>query len=225
MIMELDELKTLWSEYDKKLEQNLQLNMQLLRKMNFDKARFKVRMFYAWRIVQMLITNYAGFYLILFAAKNLDSPQFSIPAIIVAIAVYSFFALDLKMLGIIEKLRLKNNNVPIAPLLKKTEKLKVLTVRYVKYALFAIPLYPIFMLLIGKIFLNVDFSSPHYRLYLIANIIVGLLLLPLIISIFTELSKKEIEKPWVKTLLCGSGFYLANDAETFLNEVAKFEKE
>jgi hypothetical protein len=44
MIMELEELKTLWGEYDRKLDKSLQVNMALLRKLNFDKAAKKIGM-------------------------------------------------------------------------------------------------------------------------------------------------------------------------------------
>lgn len=224
MIMELEELKTLWSDYDKKLDKNLQLNMLLLRKMNFDKARFKIKLFFVLKIVQMLFMNYVFMYLIGFIVHYAASPRFSIPAFVIEIAILLFFILDLRILSIVNKLQLKNNNEAIAPLQKNAAKLKLLVVTYVKYSLFIIPFYPVLMILIGKIFLNVDFFSQRFSTYLIANIVVGLCLSPIFIWIFNQLSKKDIKSGLVKNLLSGTGWYQANDVEQFLNEIEKFEQ-
>ncbi|HWZ14710.1 MAG TPA: hypothetical protein VNW95_05680 [Mucilaginibacter sp.] len=222
--MELEELKTLWSDYDKKLDKNLQLNMLLLRKMNFDKARFKIKSFFVLKIVEMLIMNYTFNYLIGFIVHNSNALRFSIPAIIIELALLWFFILDLKILSIVGKLQLKNNDEPIAPLQKRAARLKLLVITYVKYSLFIIPFYPLLMILIGKIFLKVDFFSPQLSTYFFVNVVVGLCLLPVFIWIYNQLSKGEIKTGLVKNLLSGTGWHQANDVEQFLNEIEKFEQ-
>lgn len=223
--MDLQKLQSMWNEHDKKLDKSLQLNMQLLRKMNFDKARFRIRWLFIIKLFEMVFMMFMFNYLLGFIIKYFAEPGFSIPALIIELAIASYFILDIRMLSIIHHLQLKNNNEAIAPLQKRAETLKYLIAASLKYSLFLIPFYPLLMILIGKIFLNVDFFSSQLKTYLVSNIVVGVLLLPLFVWLFKELSQKEITKEWVKNLLSGSGWHLANDAENFLSEIDQFEKE
>ena len=225
MIMELEELKTRWNEYDEKLQKNLQLNMILLRKINFDKTRNKLKTFFVFKLIEMIIIMFQFIYLIGFTIDNIKLPQFSTPAVILEIAIVAYFILDVRMFALINDLHIKNSNGALAPLQKKTEKLKLLIVTYVKYSLFLIPFYPILMQLAGKIFLNIDFLSPQFRNYFISNVVVGLLLLPAFIWLFRQLSQKEIKQNWVKSLLSGTGWNQANEIEKFLMEIEDFEQE
>jgi len=222
--MELEELKTLWSEYDRKLDKNLQMNMQLLRKINFDKARFKMKTLFLFKLSEMIIWMFIFIYLIDFIVKYSTSPQFLIPALLIETVIITFFVMNIKILSVVNQLLLKNNNEAIAPLQKQAENLTLLIVNYAKYSLFMIPGYPLILMILGKVFLDFDFFNPQHRVYLIANVTLGVLLLPLFIWLFKQLSKND--KPlWVENILSGSGWRQANDAGSFLNEIAKFERE
>lgn len=223
--MELEELKSMWGEYDKKLDKSLQLNMQLLRKLNFDKARFRMRWLFVIRISNICWLLFVVWYLMGFALKYLNQPRFSITAILMIAMVAIRLVYEYRQIAIMVQLQQKSSDAAIAPMQKNIEKLKTMIVGSVKWALFLIPFYPVLMILIGKIFLNVDFFSPHLKAYLIANIIFGLVLLPVFIWITVQLSKKEIKPVLIKRLLPGSGWFLADDAGGFLKEIEKFEQE
>jgi hypothetical protein len=223
--MELEELKTAWGEYDKKLDKNLKLNLQLLRKMNFDKARFRMRWLFVIKITSMCWLMIVVMYLIGFAIKYIQQPQFSIPAMLMILLVSVSLVYEFKQYVIMIHLQLKSSDEAIAPLQKRLETLKIMIVNKVKYALFLIPFYPLLMILTGKIFLNIDFFSPQLKGYLIVNIIFGLLLLPVFIWLYRQLSKKDIKPGLIKNLLPGSGWFLVNDAGDFLKEIDKFEEE
>lgn len=223
--MELQELKEIWGAYDKKLDKNLQLNMALLRKMLFDKARFRIRWLFVIKVAEMLVVMLIFNYLIGFIMQHLAELQFSIPGIMMEVALLCYFTINLKILSLTDRLKFKNENEAIAPLQKRTQTIKLLIVKSVKYVLFLIPGYPVLLILIGKIIFNKDFFSPPFNRYLFSNIILGVLLLPLFIWIFRQLSQKEIKGKWAKSLLTGSGWHLASDVEGFLNEIEEFEKE
>ena len=41
--MELDELKSAWAQYDKKLSKSLELNVELLKKLNVDRSKSELQ--------------------------------------------------------------------------------------------------------------------------------------------------------------------------------------
>lgn len=220
--MELDDLKNIWTEYDRKLERSLQLNMHLLRKMNMDKVRQSSGKLLAIKLIEAALYGFIMVYMIGFTAKHFSQPQFGIPAVLLVIVMGIAFFSIIKHLEIIYQLR-RYADTAIAPMQKKAETLKLKIVRCVKYTFFAIPAYPLLLLLAGKIFLNVDFTTAKHLTYFLSNVGVALATLPLVIWFYRELSQKEIKKQWVKNLLVGSGWYQAQAAEDFLEEIEKFE--
>ena len=223
MIMELEELKSLWSEYDKKLDKNLQLNMQLLRKINFDKVAGKATTLFIYKLVEMVIIMFMLVYLISFEIKNFTSPALSISGGITMLFIIAGFISDVRMMAIIGNLR-SDYGTPIAAMQKQVEKLKLIIVGYTKWALLSIPFYPAFLMVAGKIFLHINFLETKHRDYIVVNVIIGVLLLPLFAWMYRQLSKPEIKPVWIKNFLTGSGWNQAQSAKQFLDEIEQFEK-
>ena len=223
MIMELEELKSLWSEYDKKLDKNLQLNMQLLRKINFDKVAGKATTLFIYKLVEMVIIMFMLVYLLSFEIKNFASPALSISGAVTMLFLLAGFISDVRMMAIISNLR-SDYGTPIAVMQKQVEKLKLIIIGYTKWALLSIPFYPAFLLVAGKIFLHINFWEPSHRNYIVSNVIIGVLLLPLFAWMYRQLSKPEIKPVWIKNFLTGSGWNQAQSAKQFLDEIEQFEK-
>jgi hypothetical protein len=222
--MELDELKNRWSDYDKKLDKSLKLNMQLLRKINLDKAKNKVRRLMVMKLVEIVILAVIIIFLISFTADNITQPQFSISAGIFAFFALAGFISNIKQVVIMMQLQ-SGYTEAIAPLQRKIEQLKLLIVKYVKYALLSIPFFPIWMILITKILFDYDIYSNSMSNWWLANIGVSIALIPLVWWIFKQLSKNEISSFWVKNFLEGSGWKQAEAARTFLTEIDNFERD
>ena len=108
---------------------------------------------------------------------------------------------------------------------KKLTALKLLIADYVKWGLLSIPFFPVWIILIPKIFLNIDMYTNGMNAWWWTNIGLGIVLIPFVLWVFRQLSKKNINQFWVKNLLEGSGWRLAADAENFLTEIEKFEQE
>jgi hypothetical protein len=221
--MELEELKTLWIAQDKKLDKSLQLNLQLLRRLNFDKVAGKANTILVFKILETILQLVMQSYLVYFFIKYLPNLQFSIPALITIILIGAGIISDIRQMTIIVQLR-SGNAAPVSVMQKKVEKLKLLIVAYVKWAFISIPLYPLLLILAGKIFLNVDFWAPQHRTYLTVNMIIGVLLIPGFVWIYRQLSKQTIEQRWIKNILTGSGWNQAVSAQQFLDEIEKFEQ-
>jgi hypothetical protein len=222
--MELQELKNIWAEYDRKLDRNLHLNMQLLRQMNFDKVKNKLSKLLFFKVIEMIVFGSAVIYLGRFTVNNWSVPQLSVSAIIIGALFIVCFVYNIKQLSIIIQLQMGYNRA-IAPIQKKIEQLKLMIVTYVKITLLLFPLYPVLLLLAGKVIFDMDFLDSKHRTYFLSNASVGLVLLILAFWFLRQLSSKNINSTAAKILLTGSGWYQANSAYKFLGEIEKFEQE
>jgi hypothetical protein len=224
MIMELEELKSLWSEYDKKLDKNLQLNMQLLRKINFDKVAGKVTTLFIYKLIEMVILMFMLVYLIGFEIKYFTSPGLSIPGAITMLFIGAAFIADIRMMGIISLLR-ADYGTPISTMQKNVEKLKLLIMGYVKWSFLLIPFYPALLIVAVKIFKNINIWAANHHNYLFTNLVVGALLLPLFVWMYRRLNKPGELPQWIKIFFAGSGWNQAQSAQLFLDEIERFEGE
>jgi hypothetical protein len=222
--MELQELKNIWTEYDKKLDKTLQINMKLLRKMNFDKIANKATTLLMYKLIEMAILLFMMIYLYSFAIQYFTVPEFCISALLTAGFITAGFVSDIRQVIIAAQLR-ADYAAPIAPIQKKIVKLKMLIVNYVKGSLFSIPFFPFLLLLAGKIMFDIDFWEAKRRTYFITNVGLGLVLLPVFIWLYLQLNKRDVKRPWIKGLLVGSGWNQAQAAENFLKEIQDFEIE
>jgi hypothetical protein len=93
--MELDDLKSAWAQYDKKLSKNLEINLELLKKINVNRSKLELQkplMTEVTGVVSMFIMT--GMFIAL-SFRFIDEPKFAIPGFIsTGIAlVYFVFAL------------------------------------------------------------------------------------------------------------------------------------
>lgn len=224
MIMELEELRSLWAAHDEKLNKSLQLNIKLLREVNLGKAGKKLGALMAGKIAEMAVLLFMIIYLLNFTISYFTEPGFSVPSVIIMAFIISGFISDIRQLALIVQLR-DSQDAPVSQLQKKVERLKLFIVNYVKMSFISIPFYPLLMIVGGKIFFGLNCWALQHRPFLIANFAAGLLLVPLFLWLYRQLSKQNIKQVFVDGLLSGSGWNQAVSAQQFLNEIEAFEKE
>lgn len=222
--MELQELQNIWAEYDRKLDRSLQVNLQLLKQFKFDKAKRKLSKVFYLKVIEVLMLVPSIVYFGNFAFENWRIPQFSLSAIAIGALFILFLVYVIKQLVIIRQVEMGFDH-SVTPIQKKIEQLKLSIVIYVKYILILFPLYPLLLMLAGKIVFNVDFMGSAYKAYFLANVAVDIILLPLALWLMNQLTAKNINSIAAKTLLTGSGWFQANAAADFLKEIEAFEQE
>jgi len=222
--MELEDLKNRWNAFDNKLEKSLQLNKQLLNKIKLDKAKNKLRTLLIYKLLEMGVLVYIIYYLVNFTIKNINSPQFSVSALLLIFFGVMGYISDIRQISVMIRLRTDKAD-DITSRQKNLTTLKLLIVNYVKWALLSIPFFPVWIILVPKIFFNYDMYTNSVKTWLWTNIGLGVIFIPFVLWVFRQLSKKNIDQFWVKNLLDGSGWSRVTDAENFLNEIEKFGKE
>ena len=204
--MELDDFKTAWAKYDRKLTENLKLNEELLKKLNLDKSKREMSSPLNYEIGSAIIT----FLLVLFLGgatiRFASDLRYSIPGLIATLLTLFGFISSLIKINTITKIDF--NNASVIALQKSINilKQKVLLYRKVEYYVFpiyAISFAPIFL----KAYKNIDIFSKSHA-FIIWILIALIIYYPLAI--------------WYYKI--GYDAKLKNTSD-FLNELNRFEKE
>jgi hypothetical protein len=207
--MELDELKEKWTEHDRKLDQSIRLNRQLMRDAYTRRAKFAL-----WRLAALLALGSIGLLAVIvslgaFAAKNWAMPRFTILAILLDLAAIAALAALNAQIGMALNI---DYTQPIAAIQKRLETLRLFRIRYlqailVSAALLWMPLFIVAM----KGFLGADVYRLFPTAWILANVAFGLAVLVLGI--------------WLSKKYRPSAGYNLNAATGFLATLAEFEDE
>jgi len=204
--MELEELKSVWAQYDKKLSQNLKLNEELLRKMNLEKSKKEMDTPLTYEFVSA--TGCTIFLLFIASATIIHSNElkFLVPgiitSIIIAIWVYNSIS-KIKLLTNIEYY-----GFSIVELQKSINTFTLKYQKSKKFELYSIPVFAISAAPILGISLR-NFDIYDYPIRFIIAIVLGLLLgYPVTIWGYKNLYDKKIR-----------------NTTKFLDELSRFEKE
>jgi hypothetical protein len=171
--MELEELKSVWAQYDKKLTQNLKLNEELLRKMNLEKSKKEMNTPLFYEIISVIV----GVIFLLFIASATIRYSYDlkfllpgiITSIIIAIWVYNS----------ISKIKLLTNidyyYSPIVELQKSINTFKLKYQKSKKFELYSFPAFAIAAFPILGIAMR-NFDIYEHPIRFIVGIVLALLL-------------------------------------------------
>lgn len=82
--MNLDKMESLWAKQNKKLEQNLKLNEELLREAKWDKAKRELRKPFYSELISSIMTGFFALYLVLISTSLIEYLKFSLPGFLAA---------------------------------------------------------------------------------------------------------------------------------------------
>ena len=204
--MELEELKSAWAQYDKKLTQNLKLNEELLRTMNLEKSKKEMNAPLINEIIS--ITTCIIFLTFITSAtiRYSDELKFLLPGIITSIIVATW------VYNSVSKIKFLSNidyyDSPIVELQKSINTFKLKYQKSKKFELYSIPAFAIAAMPILGIGLR-NFNIYEYPIRFIVGIALALLLgYPGQIWLYKNLYEKKL-----------------SNTTKFLDELIKFEQE
>lgn len=204
--MELDDFKSTWAQYDKKLSENLKFNEELFKKMNLDKSRREMSTPLNYEIGSVVISV---IFLILTSSWTI---RFGKDLVYLTSGVLSILSF-LVMLGFaLIKVRLLSNiefySAPVVELQKALYKFRDKYFRLKKIEIILFPFYIIFLLPIcAKGLRNFDIMSDPTRFIIAAVLSIGIGF-PAALWIYKQMYEQKIK-----------------NTATFLNELTKFEEE
>jgi hypothetical protein len=221
--MELDELKEQWADYDRKLDETLRLNRQLLKTMKLSRVRSALQ-----RLAVLLalesVAWFAGIVVLgLFISRNITMMRFALPAAVLDLFAIANFAALIAQIS--SALRIDYDR-PIADIQKQMEALRVLRIRYIQASVVGgfVAWVP-FVVVVFKGFFGLDAYHLFNTAWLITNVLVGLAVLALAIWLSKKFSERMSRYPGIQMFmrnLAGQNIKTANE---FLAKLSEFEKQ
>jgi hypothetical protein len=218
-MVDLDELKQIWTEHDKKLDESIRLNRELLRVTNIKGTRSALQrlIFFhgleaiAWLAIVMALGN--------FIYEHIGTLRFVWPAAAADLFAIGMFAAMIRQIVAAGQIDYGKRVIAIQ---KDLEKLQVLRIRTTQWAvLLGIVVWAPFAVVAAKAFLGIDDYSAAW---LWANVIFGLALIPLALWFSKRFSDRMGRSPLIQRLMKDLAGYNLDRAQVFLTQLSEFEK-
>jgi len=203
--MNLDDLKLMWQESDKDLENNMKINTMLLKEVTLGRVKSKLLNFTLGNIIELISYFIMLVLMLKFLIHHIDMPQFSIPASI--LLIFSLIELygNIKGLELIYKMKY---TTPVTELQKKMHEMRRFKFWNGHLMLIVTPIFAISLLVVGiKGLLNLDifyYLSQNMWVYIITSSFIG----SIIVWLIVRNDYKELDK-----------------LNAFLNDIKEFEEE
>jgi hypothetical protein len=222
-MIDLDEMKEKWIEYDRRLNESLALNRQLLNAVKLNGARSalgRMKMFaaleaFTWLAWMVVLGR--------FIYENIALPRFALPGVMLdAIALGNLVAL-IRQIAAIGDI---GYGEPVTQLQKRVEALRISRIRRVQINLLAgmLAWIPLFIVALWGWF-RVDAYRAFDRGWLIENLAFGLALIPLSIWVSKKYGDRMSQSPIIQRLMQDLAGRNLNAAARSLAELSQFEQD
>jgi hypothetical protein len=219
-MLELDEMKQKWAEHDRKLEETIRLNRQLLSATNLNGARSALQRLTLFVGVEAIVWLAIVVALGKFIYEHASVLKFALAGAASDVFAIGMFAAAVAQIGSIRQIDYAQ---PVAAIQRQMERLRVLRIRTVQRGLLAgTVVWAPFLIVVSNAFWGVtDFSAA----WLWANVAFGLALIPLAIWASTKFADRMGAAAFVQQLMRDIAGRNLNAAATFLATISQFEAE
>jgi len=204
--MELDDLKTVWAQYDKKLTENLKLNEELLKKMNLDKSKQEMQKPLNYEIGTVVITCLLFLYLGVSTFRFASEMKFFIPGLVSSLLTLMGLISSIKKVNSLTKIDYFNSSVVELQKSINIAKKKAILFRKIEYYVF-----PLYVVSFAPIFVKAVYNIDIYiksEIYITGLIVALVIYYPFAIWYYKNGYDKKLK-----------------NTSDFLNDLNRFEKE
>ena len=202
--MELEELKTLWTSNNAKLEKSINLSEQNIALIQTQKVASTLAPLYRQRVVECIFHSLAIVLLISFLIKNRYQFPYAASAIVL-LAFYSFLPF-LHAIKQINMIRTMDYNKDLATLQTHLIKLQTHSLIYTRLAVLFVPTFLAYPVIVTKLIRDFhikalsgfDIIAQSNGNWWSVQLIGFIVLIPLGIWFYLEVSYKNLGKKWVK---------------------------
>jgi hypothetical protein len=222
--MELDELKTMWQSNDTKLEKSLKINEQSVELIQTQKLVSKLAPLYRQRIIECIFHLLAIVLLLGFLFKNISEFPYAVSAMALLAFYVTTFINALKQIILIRKM---DFNTDLATTQSSLVILQTHTINYAKMAVLFIPTFLAYPTILTKVirdlnltaFAEFDIITKSNGSWWTAQMVVFIVLIPLGMWFYREVTYKNMDKKWVKNFIERSSGKRVAKALVFLKEL------
>ncbi|MEP7376407.1 MAG: hypothetical protein ABI675_23620 [Chitinophagaceae bacterium] len=204
--MELSEVKSVWQSYDSKLEKTLKLNLHFLELIQSQKIKSKLAPVFWQRVVEITFHVMAIILLLGFLYNNLSQFPYAASALVL-LAFYTIASLNcLKQISIIKGMDYSNDIVTIQSSLLM---LQTNILNYARLAVLCIPTFLAYPAVVSKaikdldlrFFADFDIITQSNGSWWTAQLVSSIVLIPLCIWFYRQVTYKNVDKKWVKDFI------------------------
>jgi len=222
--MELDELKEVWLSNNTKLEKSLKLNQQSVDRIQALKLTSKLAPLYKQRVAECIFHAAAISILMVFLFKNIFEFRYAASAIVLLIFYTITFLHTLKQIRIIKNLDFSRD---LATIQSSLVILQSHMLNYARLTVLFIPTFLAYPVILTKLirdfhitaFGNFDIITQSHGNWWSAQLVAFIILVPLGVWFYREVSYKNIQTEWVKKFIRKSSGARVTKALEFLKEL------
>lgn len=203
--MELEEIKKLWSEQDKSLDNVMAINTQLLKHTSVNSMKSLLKPFTRYNVFEFISNGIFAIILIGFLVDHYNALRFALPALILlGVSIYTL----IQNVIVLKQIQTVDYTTPITTIQKKIASLKLYTIRQANLLYVLIPVfYACFAIVAAEGLLRLDiFIFPTEQL--IYQLLGSCLIAPIVVWFLKKFPDKGIES-----------------ALKFVESIEKFEEE
>lgn len=216
----MEELKQLWHTYDEKLERSLSLNKQCIEMIQAQKIKSKLKGLLILRIAEGLIHIAALLYLLKFLAIHFFEFQFSISAAILILFFIVAFTNCIKQIILIMQIDYSES---ITDIQRKLMLLNTHIVNYMRLSFLVLPTYWAYPVIGLKVLANIDVFVMFTGGWWLSQVVFSLLLFPVCVWLYKEVSIKNLHKKWVRYIIEKSGGQSVSKAMQFIKQIDDYK--
>lgn len=220
--MEFSEIKSMWQAYDIKLEKSLKLNLHCLGIIQAQKVKSKLLPLLWQRVSEIILHVIVIVWLINFLYNNFFQLPYAASAIVLIIFYLIAFINCLKQIITIKQMDYSNDVVTIQSSLVI---LQTHIVDYMRLTFLGIPTYLAYPVIAFKALTNFDIVSQLHGNWWTSQIIFSIILIPVCVWLYMQVSYKNIHKKWVRFIIQKSSGSRVTKAMEFINELETLKKE
>ncbi len=219
--MELNELKTIWKAYDTKLEKSLKLNLRCLEMIQAQKIKSKLTPLLWLRVFEAIVHIAAIMWTGNFLFAHFFEVQFSVSAAVLMLFFIIAFSNCLIQIIIIKQIDYSENIISIQ---RKLNMLQSYIINYIRLTFLVIPTWLAYPVILFKAVANFDIISQFYRPWWQWNIAFTIIIIPICVWLYRQISYKNIHKKWVKFIIEKSAGSSVTKALEFIKELDELKE-
>jgi hypothetical protein len=222
--MELNELKSMWQTYDAKIEKTLKLNQRVVEELQSQKVKSKLSPLFWQRVIELVFHCAAIALLSVFLYWNFYNLPYAASAVLL-IAFYTIALLNaVKQIRIIKQMDYSNDIISIQSSLVL---LQTNFLNYARLSVLCIPTFLAYPVVVSKaikdlhltFFKDFDIIAASHGNWWNAQFISTIVLIPLCIWVYKQVSYKNIHKEWVNKFIQRSSGARVRKSIEFMNEL------
>src|SRR5208282_1348231 len=219
-MLDLEQMKQQWVEHDRKLDETIRLNRQLLSMTNLHGARSTLQQMTAFLALGAIIWFAIVVALGSFIYANIGTFRFALPAALLDVFAIAMLSTNIRLMATARQI---DYSQPVTLIQKQLANLRRLRIRITQRALIAgTVVWAPAAIVACRVLLGIETYSVAW---LLTNVAFGLSLIPLSLWVSKKFGDRMTQSPFMQQLMNDIAGRNLTKAQNFLSELSEFESE